>query len=576
MKRSIRLHIASLPFLFAAVPLFSQNMYHRTTIQASAAPTYSTPWVDSGSHAGSAWSSTTAYVEIFPDSQYQTVKGFGGTFQEKGWDAINYMTAAGRDSVIRAIFDTSGLNLCWGRVPIGCCDFDNNRAPYSLNDSAGDFQMRYFSLARDSLNRIPYIRLAQAYQPNMRFWASPWSPPRWMKSNNQYYQGSMKSDSATLTAYALYLEKFVQGYKAKGINIEMVTCQNEPDQNTQAYPTCGWADTLQKTFYKKHLIPLFKRDSISARLILGVYCCGSYNMWIRSFMQDSVIRNFVSATSHSYQSPGWGDSSWREQPSVPFFETESAYGSNSQTWATGVTQFRDMANFMNNKTTLFTIWNIINNQKCQSGWNWGQYVMIIIDTTNGRPTYTPYYWAAKHFSYYVKTGARGIKMATTGITNLTSSAFRNPNGDIILVTGSANTSATPITVKVGSQMFKTTLPANSFNTLRITNATAVREYQLLTKGPDALGKAFIRNSTLHFTVPLSMDAREMDVSLTDLQGRTLWSGSIGDAALRHERQAIAVRPAGGIITPGTCIMTVKIRNAASAVMTASRKVAVVN
>ena len=576
MRRGKNLQFVSLLFLFAVVPLFAQSMFHRTTIQASAAPTYCTPWVDSGWHAGSAWSSATAYIEIFPDTQYQSVLGFGGTFQEKGWDALNHMTAAGRDSVIRALFDTSGCNMNWARVPIGCCDFDNNRAPYSLNDSTNDYAMNYFSIARDSLNRIPYIKLAQAYQPNMRFWASPWAPPKWMHTTGAYNSGNMKSDSATYAAYALYLEKFILAYKAKGINIEWITSQNEPTQTGSNYPQCAWTNSQQVDFYKRFMIPLFRKDNIATRLLLGVYCCGSYADWITYFMNDTAIANFVGATSHSYQQPTWGSQAVAAYPNLPFIETESAYGGNSQTWATGVTQFKDLISFMVNKTSLFTEWNLINNQKCQSGWNWGQYIMIVVDTTNGHPTYTPYYWAAKHFGYYVKTGAKGVKFTATGLSNLSTAAFRNPNGDIILITGTTNTTATPVTVKIGSEMFKTTLPATSFNTMRITNATAVRSYQLQTKGPDALGKAFIRNSTLHFTVPLSMDVRKMDVTLTDLQGRTLWSGSIGGAALRHERQAIAIRPAGGILTPGTCIMTVKIRNAASAVVTTAKMVAVVN
>ena len=77
------------------------------------------PWVDSGAKAGSAWATTTNYIEVFPDTQYQTILGFGGTFQEKWWDAMNHLSAAGKDSVIRAFFDTSGCNCNWGRIPIG-------------------------------------------------------------------------------------------------------------------------------------------------------------------------------------------------------------------------------------------------------------------------------------------------------------------------------------------------------------------------------------------------------------------------------------------------------------------------
>ena len=132
------------------------------------------------------------------------------------WDALSHCSAAGRDSVIRALFDTSGCNFTICRMPIGSCDFSDPVAPYSLDDSADDYDMTAFSLHRDSTKLIPLIRMAQAYKPNLRFWASPWSPPAWMKNNNYYCnvtpgnattaaQNSIKSDATTLTAYALYL-----------------------------------------------------------------------------------------------------------------------------------------------------------------------------------------------------------------------------------------------------------------------------------------------------------------------------------------------------------------------------------
>jgi len=114
--------IVSLLLLVSTVPLFAQNAYQRTTISASAAP-YCTPWVDSGSKAGVTWtaSTTTGYLEIFPDTQYQPIYGWGATFTELAWAAVNHLSAAGKDSVVRALFDTSGCNLNWGRIPVGVC-----------------------------------------------------------------------------------------------------------------------------------------------------------------------------------------------------------------------------------------------------------------------------------------------------------------------------------------------------------------------------------------------------------------------------------------------------------------------
>jgi len=134
--------------------------------------------------------------------------------------------------------------------------------PISLDDNAGDYAMTNFSLHRDSTKRIPLIQMAQAVNPNLKLWGCPWSPPSWMHDNNQYSSGNMKKDAQTQTAYALYLSKFVKGYRAAGINMEAICCQNEPTIVDGGYPKCGWSDSLELSFYKNYMIPRFTQDSL--------------------------------------------------------------------------------------------------------------------------------------------------------------------------------------------------------------------------------------------------------------------------------------------------------------------------
>jgi len=567
--------------LFTVVPLFAQTAYLRTTIKSGTSTCI--PWVDSGGKAGSSWAATTNYIEVFPDTQYQTILGFGGTFQEVWWDAMTPLSAAGKDSVIRAFWDTSGCNFSWGRIPIGLCDFDDEAAPYSLDDSSGDYQMKYFSLHRDSTKRIPLIKMAQAYQPSLRFFGSPWSPPGWMKSNGTYHGGNMKSDSTTLTAYALYLEKFVLGYKDAGINVDAVCCQNEPDQTFQSYPTCGWSDTLERTFYSKYFVPRFRNDNISARIMLGVFCCGNYADWVPFCMSDTVVANFMGFLSHSFETSGqsWGPQAYVAYPKIPFIQTESSYKAGSSAdWSTGATQFSDLAIWMSTvRASVFTEWNCVDNQTSGAGgsWNSAQDVMVNINSTTGKVTYNPYFYAAKHFSHYVKVGAKAIKFTTNGLSNLVSAAFKNPNGDVIFVTNNTSSSANPITIKVGTKMFQATLPPNSFNTLSIVGATSVKpEIQQNSKAMPQLSKLRIRNSTLYFSLSAAVNAREADLILTDLQGRTLWTGHRAGSALLAGQQAFAIRSGQAGLHSGTYLLVAKIRNEAGMVTTVEDKVMAIN
>ena len=574
-------------FLLCAVPLLAQTAYFRSTIQSngSIAAPYCTPWIDSGARAGKTWpNNTTNYIEIFPSTSYQTISGWGGTIQEKQWVSMQVLSAAGKDSIMRALFDTSGCNINFLRCPIGCCDFDLNEAPISLNETAGDYAMNNFSLHRDSTRKIPLIKMAQAINPNIRFWGCPWSPPRWMHDDGNYDRGNMKSDVQTQTSYALYLEKFILGYKAAGINIEWITCQNEPNIVDGGYPKCGWSDTLERSFYKNYMIPRFNQDNISTRIILGVYCRGNYADWITYMMNDATVAGFVGITSHSYQSPDWGTQAVAAYPTIPFWETEAPFGpwptptvpDSLQNWARGIDMFNNITDFMNDKASVYTMWNMVNDETTKSGFNWMQTIPIRVNSQTKAVSYNPWFWAFKHYSYYVKAGAKAVKYTVNGSTPAKVVAFSNPNGDVILVLSNMNSTPFALITKVGNMMYKATLPPNSFNTLKIASGTSVQENKLQKTGTSAINNARICNSNLYFTISAKVNAQELNITLTDLQGRTMWSGNRSGTELKSSQQAFAIRSVNKNLSSGTYIVSVKIKNEAGVVTMDEKKVVATN
>jgi glucosylceramidase len=567
-------------FLLVAVPLFAQTAYFRNSTNAN-------HWVDGGALAGAAWATTTNYFTVDTNTKYQTILGFGGCFSEMAWDAVSALSAAGRDSVIRALFDTSGLNYTFCRMPIGSNDFADSY--YSLDDVSGDYSMTNFSLHRDSTKLIPFIKAAQAYKPNLRFWASPWTPPSWMKNNNNYYntgtasQNSMKSDAQTLTAYALYLSKAVQEFKKAGINIEYITCQNEPDQIDHNYPTCGWSYALELTFYKTYMIPRFQQDNLATKILLGVYCCTSFADGITSFMNDATVKSWVGVTSHSWQDYSFGTQATSAYPSIPFFETEADWGQNgTHDWNEGVNQFNSMINFLTTgKASVFEQWGIILDQNYSTHWNFKQSGPINVNTNTKAVTYEPHYWAIKHIEHFVKPGAKAIKISASGTNPGKMAAFKNPDGDVIVVCSNTGSGAYQATVKVDDTMWKATFPGNSFNTLQITSGNVAVSPQkgLRNGGMPVLNDARILNSMLYFTIPASIgaqDAQEMNITLTDLRGRAVWSGHCGGAAIHGVRQAFSIRPTQGGLRSGAYLLNVKIKNGADAITTVEEEVTAVN
>ena len=141
-------------------------------------------------------------VCVYPDSLLQDVVGFGGTFNELGWDALQHLPQAERDKVMASLFSKEGVCFALGRTPIAASDYAMGY--YSYNDVKDDYTMRNFCIDRDRYILIPYIKAALKLRPDLRMWASPWTPPAWMKVNEHYSQksaGIEKTDIVFTTDY---------------------------------------------------------------------------------------------------------------------------------------------------------------------------------------------------------------------------------------------------------------------------------------------------------------------------------------------------------------------------------------
>ncbi len=125
-----------------------------------------------------------ANVIINPDRKRQEIDGFGGCFNELGWDALAYLESTERDKIMQELFSANAANFTICRMPIGASDYAMSY--YSLNDVAEDFNMRNFNIDRDRYILIPYIKEAQKFKPDLKIWGSPWCPPYWMKTNLHY------------------------------------------------------------------------------------------------------------------------------------------------------------------------------------------------------------------------------------------------------------------------------------------------------------------------------------------------------------------------------------------------------
>ncbi len=201
-------------------------------------------------------------VIVRTESPRQLIEGFGATFNELGWTSLAALDAEEREGILRELFAPGvGANFTLCRMPVGANDL--SRGWYSYDEVPGDFALEHFSIANDLQTLVPFIRSALAHQPNLRLWASPWSPPTWMKTNKHYaaampvpglqtVSNGLQPDQVGkegtdmfiqeeryLRAYASYFGRFVDEYRKQGITIGMVMPQNEFN-SPQVFPSCTW------------------------------------------------------------------------------------------------------------------------------------------------------------------------------------------------------------------------------------------------------------------------------------------------------------------------------------------------
>src|ERR1035437_4440850 len=139
-------------------------------------------------------------IKFDPQTTFQTIDGFGGCFNELGWEALGSLPAEKREAALKELFAPEGANFTLCRAPLGANDF--SLGWYSLDETRGDYKMKHFSIERNREVLIPFIKAAMKYQPKLGVWGVPWCPPSWMTTNGRYRQGRIKSDPQTLAAYA--------------------------------------------------------------------------------------------------------------------------------------------------------------------------------------------------------------------------------------------------------------------------------------------------------------------------------------------------------------------------------------
>jgi len=407
-----------------------------------------------------------ADLSVDENTTYQRWDGFGGTFNEMGWDALS-VVASEITRALTLLFDAEdGANFAYGRIPIGASDY--SMSWYTLAETADDYAMSDFSIARDRDLLIPYIRAAQEIKPDLRFFASPWVVPDWMMDSGR----NMRSDAETLEAHALYFAKFVEEYDKEGIPIESVHPQNEP-----GYARVHWTQSLFIDFIKTYLGPKFTELGVTSEIWCGTMSHPNDGTIATTLANDPEAMQVVTGFGLQWNLE---DTVAALSPKGPVMQTEHRCGNynfSAQYWDQsrydpnkaqndhlyGEESWQLIRDWIAAGVNSYVAWNMVLDTVGKSLDGWPQNALLVVDRATQELIVTPAYWVFRHYSQYIAPGA--TRIAITGSNDAL--AFKNPDGSIVTELYNGGDASKTTTVGVGGTLYQFDVPAHGWATLRV-------------------------------------------------------------------------------------------------------------
>ncbi len=230
-------------------------------------------------------------IQLKPEQTLQTITGFGGAFTESSAYLLNQISKANRKKIIEAYFGKAGANYSLTRTHMNSCDFSLRQ--YSYSPVEGDKSLKHFTIEEDKDDLIPFIKDAMAASTDgFKIFGSPWTAAPWMKNNNKWVGGKLLPEY--YDTWALFFSKYVDAYKAEGIDIWGFTVENEPLGNGNNWESMHYTPDEMTNFVQNHLGPKLEANGKGHLKILG-YDQNREHLkeWIDSQFKNSDTSKYV-------------------------------------------------------------------------------------------------------------------------------------------------------------------------------------------------------------------------------------------------------------------------------------------
>ncbi len=393
--------------------------------------------LDKGNDVTTSFDENSAGIKLSlnPEITYQTMDGFGAAMTESSAYLLMNLDSNKRAEVMESLFGKEeGISLSFVRIAMGASDFSLDNFTYNDTvDNQPDLELTNFSIERDEAYVIPILKEAKLLNDELLIMGTPWSAPAWMKDNLNLNGGKLKTNYHD--TYANYFVKFIDAYQAHGLNIYAVTPQNEPLHQTSGYPSMYMLPDQQSNLIVS-MGEAFESNDIDT-LIMAY----DHN-WDRMDYPISVINSdaydYVAGTALH----GYGGNVKDTQRVVNAFPEKGVWFTeiSGGLWATNFADNMtwNMENIFMGSINLSAkgvlMWNIAldQNNGPKNGGCTNCRGVLTVNTETDVITKNEEYYIIGHFSKFVRKGALRID-AQSNNANLITSAFKNPDGSIVVV-----------------------------------------------------------------------------------------------------------------------------------------------
>ena len=387
-------------------------------------------------------------IEVAENPNERAFEGFGVAVTGSSCYNLNLMSDEERESFLGDIYSEKGLGLSVCRLSVGSSDY--SAEIYTYDDVDSDTELKHFSVERDDEYIVPMIKEVLKARTDMLVFASPWSPPGWMKTGGSIGGGFMREQF--IDCYADYIVKYVEEYGKRGIKIDALTAQNEPETDQRGkMPACIWHPDIEAKFIialKKKL----KENGIDTKIWMHDHNFLSWAKVLWQLDEYPELGKYCDGVAYHYYegAPEDIEKVRFKYPSLEYHYTEGGprlYDNYATDWCKwGII----ISKVLKQGCTTFTGWNLMLDEV--GGPNIGPFFcggLVTRNSQSGELSYSGQYRAFAHYSKYVKKGAKIFRAETSrkgnglfGFPNMPKPvevvAASNPDGSFVLVVTNPN------------------------------------------------------------------------------------------------------------------------------------------